>query len=141
LLNRFYIEVSCSKGTYIRSLCEDIGKKLGGPACMGALTRTRSGVFLIENAVTLPRLKQAASEEDLTQFILPVEQILPYPFLTVKEEFFQKCINGNPVPLHAVVTAGEIVEKNKYWLYGRGKLIGLFAYNENKQIITPEVML
>lgn len=52
------IEVECSKGTYIRSLCRDIGQKLGTVACMGDLYRNRVGDFKIENALRLSELKE-----------------------------------------------------------------------------------
>jgi tRNA pseudouridine55 synthase len=52
--------INCGKGTYIRTLCADIGRALGCGACMGSLTRLRSGRFFIEDAITLDELRQRA---------------------------------------------------------------------------------
>ncbi len=61
--NRAIIEIDCSKGTYIRSLCSDIGNKLGWGAFMSSLTRTASGKFKLNEAVKLDELKNAAERE------------------------------------------------------------------------------
>lgn len=59
------IEVTCSKGTYIRSLCRDLGEELNTPACMGELLRTRCGTFDLKNAVKLSELEELAKEDAL----------------------------------------------------------------------------
>ena len=64
------IRVACSKGTYIRTLCKDIGDKLGIPACMGNLCRIRSGEFDITDSITLDELKEKYNVNDLS-FIKP----------------------------------------------------------------------
>lgn len=70
------LEINCSKGTYIRSLCRDIGEALGTPACMGELLRTRIGSFHLNNAVTLSELIDLV-EEDAVPFI-PIEKALSH---------------------------------------------------------------
>ena len=80
------IKVVCSKGTYIRTLCEDIGKKLGCLSHMTALKRTRSGIFTIEDAVLI----EDVSEEKLT----PVDTLFSdYEKITLseKDEFRVRC--------------------------------------------------
>ena len=64
------IEVDCSKGTYIRTLCKDIGEKLGIPACMGNLCRIKSGEFSIENSINLEEIKIKFTKDDYS-FIKP----------------------------------------------------------------------
>jgi len=63
--------ITCSKGTYVRSLCHDIGRSLLLPACMGRLWRERSGPFAAENSVTIARLA-----EDPYGHLIPIEQML-----------------------------------------------------------------
>jgi tRNA pseudouridine55 synthase len=58
-----HLRISCSKGTYIRSLCRDIGERLGCGGAMEHLTRTRVGEFVIENAITLSQLEEIMREE------------------------------------------------------------------------------
>jgi len=133
--NSFNIEVTCSKGTYIRSLAEDIGKKLGCDATMGALKRTRSGFFSIENALKLNEIK-----EQLDSCILPVDQVLPFPHAFVWHEGLKMARNGNAIPLELVEI--EITKSSdKYWLFEQdlNTLIGLFRLENDK--LRPEVMM
>lgn len=69
------ISVVCSKGTYIRTLCADIGKELGSCAAMSSLRRIRAGVFHIETAFGLPQIENAASEGLLSSLFLPVDSL------------------------------------------------------------------
>ena len=59
--DKFVMKVDCSKGTYIRTLCDDIGRKLGCGAYMSSLERTRSGSFVKENSITLDELRRSSS--------------------------------------------------------------------------------
>lgn len=61
---QFSFQIVCSKGTYIRSICRDIGEILGAPGCMTGLERTFSGVFKVENAVSIEELKALKQGED-----------------------------------------------------------------------------
>jgi len=132
--NAFTIEVSCSKGTYIRSLAEDIGKKLGCDATMGELVRTRSGVFSIKNALKLNDIK-----EQLNSCILHVDQVLPFPHTLIKQEGLKLALNGNSVPLD--LTHGIDESSNKCWLLESdlNTVIGLFRLENGK--LRPEVMM
>ncbi len=86
--------VDCSKGTYIRTLCEDIGKRLGCGAYMSALTRTKSGRFSLEEAYDLDAISKMA-EEGCFDFITPVEDALPeYKKIILAERNARKVRNG-----------------------------------------------
>lgn len=67
--------VDCSKGTYIRTLCHDIGAKLGCGAAMKELTRTRAGGFLAEDALTLGRIETLAGEGRIEESVVPCEEL------------------------------------------------------------------
>ena len=67
--------VDCSKGTYIRTLCHDIGEKLGCGAAMKELTRTRAGGFLLEDALTLGKIEDLAGEGKIGESIVPSEEL------------------------------------------------------------------
>ena len=69
-LKKINIKVNCSKGTYIRTLCKDIGEKIGIPSCMGNLRRTMTSNFSIENSVTLDEIKSLSENNDYS-FIKP----------------------------------------------------------------------
>lgn len=87
------LEVSCSKGTYIRTLCHDLGQALGCGAVMEQLTRTRSGIFRLEDSVTLETL-----EQNPAAYIIPTDKLFEqYPayMLSAKQE--RLVVNGVPI--------------------------------------------
>lgn len=72
-LPRVVFEVTCSKGTYIRSLCRDIGNKLGCGACMEHLVRTAVSSFDIKNSLKLSDIEKAVQNDNLSEFVLPTQ--------------------------------------------------------------------
>ncbi len=89
------IRVSCGSGTYIRTLCHDIGRSLGHPAHMRLLIRTRSGCFSLENSFTPEEVRAAAQEGNLPSLLCPME----YPVrhlreVTVSAKLLHKVLNG-----------------------------------------------
>ena len=88
--------VECSKGTYIRTLCDDIGRKLGCGGTMKSLKRTRVGRFEIAQARTLKELEALAGEGRLEEALIPVEELFAgCPRLMVKPEWERLVRNGN----------------------------------------------
>ncbi len=76
------LDVRCSKGTYIRTLCHDIGYALGCGACMSALRRLEAGDFSLEDAYTLEEVQRAAAEGRAEELLLPVDRLFAaYPAL------------------------------------------------------------
>lgn len=91
--------VTCSKGTYIRSICHDAGEKLGVHAAMSALRRTASGVAKIEHALTLDELENSFKEEDFASRILRIpEMLVNFGELNLAEEDAIKFVNGLRIP-------------------------------------------
>ena len=88
------LQVRCSKGTYIRTLCKDIGEALGCGGCMQQLRRTSAGEYTIEEAVPLETLLEA---EDPATYLRPVDSMFrSYPALTLTANQEKRCRNGNP---------------------------------------------
>ena len=88
--------VGCSKGTYIRSLCRDIGIRLGCGACMKDLVRTRSGICLAEDALTLDEVEQRKNAGTLEKCIKPVDFFfMDYPAAVIPETYWKYVKNGN----------------------------------------------
>lgn len=73
--NTYVIDVACSKGTYIRTLCADIGEALGCGATMTALRRTRAAGFSLEDSITLEQAEQLSAQGTLAQRLLPIETV------------------------------------------------------------------
>lgn len=92
------IDISCSKGTYIRTICHDIGAGLGCGAFMSFLIRTGSGPFLLENAVSLEEISQLAAADRVEEILFPLETALKnLPFVLVKPAAIQSVQSGSRI--------------------------------------------
>ena len=92
------VRVVCSKGTYIRTLCQDIGEKLGCGAAMASLVRTQVDRFQLEDALTLERIEALQKENELEPFILPVDQLFEYyDKIVVADKAICYLQNGNKI--------------------------------------------
>lgn len=95
----YMLRVRCSKGTYIRTLCHDIGAALGCGGVMASLRRTEAAGFSIGQAVTLEQVMEAAEGGEAQALLLPVEHLFAaYPAVTVSGRRETLCRNGNPFP-------------------------------------------
>ncbi len=95
-LPRVKFRVGCQKGTYIRSLCRDIGEKAGCGACMESLVRTRVGEFTLDKAHTLSRISGLAESGDISRIITPVDSCFKdFPSVTVSGRAETLVRNGN----------------------------------------------
>ena len=74
--NRYLVKIVCSKGTYVRTLCHDIGGSMGVPAHMSFLLRTRSGAFDLDGSFTIDELKELKEKGELYKAVIPMEQAL-----------------------------------------------------------------
>lgn len=94
--NRYTMDVSCSKGTYIRTLIDDIGRELGCGAVMTALRRTKAMGLKEEDTVTVEKLDEICSEENgINGVLIPVEKLLEvYPFVRVTAAQGKRFSNG-----------------------------------------------
>lgn len=102
------LRVRCSKGTYIRTLCHDLGQRLGCGGAMSALTRVQAGDFSLENALTLGEVEQLTKEGALQQHILPVDRLFAsLPAVTLTEEGAKRARNGAHAAQKHLLT-GEI---------------------------------
>lgn len=116
------IRVECSKGTYIRSLCYDIGEALGCGAYMSFLEREATGVFLKENSVKLEEL----SSDNVEEYIIPIKEVLKeYEELKVNEKFENLLLNG--VNINDRALFNDNIDFNKIYRVCNldGELLGL----------------
>ena len=92
---RVTIDVSCSKGTYIRTLCEDIGMKLHVGAYMNTLRRTKTGPFTIEESHTLKKIETLKNNGELEKIIIPVDRMFEeYPKIKLNPKQVKSVTNG-----------------------------------------------
>ncbi len=95
------LRVVCSKGTYIRTLCHDIGAALGVGGCLSSLRRTRAGRFSLADCVTLEEIQQAREQGNHMALLRPVDSLFAcYPALYLGEKETLRCKNGaeNAIP-------------------------------------------
>lgn len=97
--NKFTMRVACSKGTYIRSLCKDIGASLGVGACMSSLVRTKSSVFSLSQAKTINEIKEFAKKSNIDNLIIPVDTLFAdFKEIILNQEDTAKMLNGMFLP-------------------------------------------
>lgn len=118
--------VLCSKGTYIRTLCKDIGEKLGCGGCMSKLLRTRSGNFYIKDSIKINTFKEMVANKDYSM-IISVEKILSgYKKSVVAEGANKYLYNGNKLSINFLQNK-NIEDGDKVLLYNSlNQLIGVY---------------
>lgn len=100
--NKFKILVDCSKGTYIRTLCDDIGRRLKCLAYMSELTRTKSGIFDIANSYTTEEVEKMYGMGD-TSFLIPIDKVFDeFPQLIITNKKAEKMCNGTQVAVQGI---------------------------------------
>ena len=133
------MEVDCSKGTYIRTLCHDIGEKLGCGAAMESLLRTKVGRFTLDDAITLAQTEEAVQEGTIESKILGIEEILAeYPRVCCTKEGDRLLANGNPL-VQALVNA----EEKDGWIRmcnSEGSFAGVYQWDEKRNRYFPVKM-
>ena len=131
--------VTCSKGTYIRTLCHDIGEKLGCGAAMESLLRTKVGRFTLDDAITLAQTEEAVQEGTIESKILGIEEILAeYPRVCCTKEGDRLLANGNPL-VQALVDAQE--KKGCIRMCSsEGSFSGVYQWDEKRNRYFPVKM-
>ena len=129
--------VSCSKGTYIRTLCHDIGEKLSAGGCMKELLRTRAGRFSVEDSLTLSELQALKDQGRLLEAVLPVESVFSeYREIRSEGGELDKLMrNGNPFRYQK---AGSVADGEPFKAYtAGGQFIGIYEFLEEKHMFYP----
>lgn len=140
--NEVRIRVSCSKGTYIRSLCRDIGEQLQCGGCMKSLIRTKVSRFLIEDSLTLSQIEEIVKEGNENHYILPIEDMfLEYDKVVVLEEFNKLVYNGNQI----FESNLQHTEKSNWTPSVRvydsmDQFIGIYDYQKDEMLFKPRKM-
>ena len=129
-LPRVKMQVHCSKGTYIRTLCHDIGAKLGCGGCMEELVRTKVSRFVIEDDHTLSQIEEMKEKGQLKKLLLPVDRMFEqYKKVVVMEKWQKLIYNGNPFPEKAVLSEAGAEDQEQVRVYDQEEhFIGLYRY-------------
>lgn len=132
--NCFGLEIVCSKGTYIRTLCVDIGKMLGFPAHMAALERTKTGEFEKTNAITFEMLEEAKENGTLNKLLQSIERgVTHLPVIQVDNETKIRVKFGQKLPKPT-----EIIADQPYLIKHEDEILAVYQMNpKNDEEIKP----
>ena len=133
-LPRVRMEVYCSKGTYIRTLCHDIGQMLGCGACMEELIRTKVSRFELKDSLTLKEVAEYKAEGRLEEILVPIDQMFSeYEAVTLKKEFAAFAYNGNMfLPKH-ISEHIQLIDGKQVRVYDEeGRFIAIYAFDREK---------
>ena len=150
-LPQITIKVGCSKGTYIRTLCHDLGEKLGCGAAMASLERTRSGQFSLDTAITLAELEEKLKnsgedkEKALQTLVIPVDKMFSeYQELRLLPQWEKLIQNGNSFEeknLKKEFLENDRVDKSQYRVYmNENTFMGVYEYRKNEKKFYPVKM-
>ncbi|MHC5249723.1 tRNA pseudouridine(55) synthase TruB [Enterococcus sp. LJL90] len=127
-------KVVCGKGTYIRTLAVDTGKKIGVPAHMSDLTRTASGGFTKEQALTLAQVQELVSENQLAAIFLPIEAaVSQFPRVDLSDELWEQVKNGVPQTKRDFHIPSEYHEEVA--IFYREKLVSIYKEHPSKAFL------
>ncbi|MCI8464832.1 MAG: tRNA pseudouridine(55) synthase TruB [Lachnospiraceae bacterium] len=163
-LPRVAMTIGCSKGTYIRTLCHDIGRRLDVGGCMESLVRTRVADFYLEHAKTLEEIEAMRNTGTLERAVTAVDTLfLSYPAFLAAENEKKRLYNGNPVRVEALEqkgrdsdrVSGTVQEGQRESRTGgvseqcperirvydsEGRFIGIYSYDGKRNAYRPETL-
>ena len=135
---RIAFRVDCSKGTYIRTLCNDIGAKLGVGGCMERLIRTKAGAFDLSTAITLEQAEGFLRAGTLEEHITGVDSLFTdLPRFDVKEKYDELLINGNQLYFRHFKQYITTPPASVRAYTSKGEFLGIYEYVDGRNKYTP----
>lgn len=136
------MEVSCSKGTYIRTLCHDIGEKLGCGGAMAELVRTSVGIFRIQEAHTLAEIEQSVQNDTIGQYIMPIDALFEsLPRIVIDKKYEKLVYNGNPFSQKHILESVNPCKRGSVRVYDcEDCFVGIYQYHLEKKCFMPVKM-
>lgn len=134
------MRVHCSKGTYIRTLCHDIGLKLGCFGTMVTLERTKVAGFLLKNAHTLSEIENYVKENKLDEILTKTEDMFEITSVRVAPPYEKLLFNGNPIYLNQIVEKIRIGDKEQVKVYAEDRFCAVYQCAEAKNMLKPVKM-
>ena len=142
VLPRISMTVNCSKGTYIRTLCHDIGQKVGCGGCMEQLLRTQVGMFRVEESLRLDEIEVLHDLGQLQEHMAAIDSLFSlYPAVTVKQEYQKLLDNGNELYGRQVGRQGFPGQDGPVRMYGSdGNFQAVYEYLKKENRFRPMKM-
>lgn len=141
-LPRVSMTVTCSKGTYIRTLCHDIGEKLGCGGCMEELLRTQAGRFHLEDSLRLQEIEVLAGISQIGEHIIPIDRMFEeYPSVVIQNSEQKFLENGNPFYRRQILKNSKLSGDTKVRVYDEnGEFYAVYQFRERENRFTPVKM-
>lgn len=122
-INTFLLRIVCSRGTYVRVLCEDIAKELDTVAYMSFLIRSKSGNFLLENSWTLDEVMQSVEDNSIQNCVISMQEALKqFPVFVVPDRLYRLLFNGVPLQIDQPET---VLEDQMVQVFCQNEFFGL----------------
>lgn len=139
--NEISMDVSCSKGTYIRTLCHDIGQQLGCGACMLSLLRTKVSTFCIKDSLSLEKIQLLQEKGELLSYVYSPEQVLgEFSSIKVLEKGDKLLYNGNALPKNLLAPMQEVSTEQVRVYDSKGKFVAIYGWDRDKKQYKPVKM-
>lgn len=139
--NEISMDVSCSKGTYIRTLCHDIGQQLGCGACMLSLLRTKVSTFCIKDSLSLEKIQLLQEKGELLSYVYSPEQVLgEFSSIKVLEKWDKLLYNGNALPKNLLAPMQEVSTEQVRVYDSKGKFVAIYGWDRDKKQYKPVKM-
>ena len=136
-----HFSVKCSKGTYIRSLCRDIGEKLGCGAVLSGLIRNELHGMYAKDAVRLSEIEALRDDDALDRCIISMDYLLKdYESYDIKPQAAKLLLNGNKLNTHSFLTDVSCEDGCIVRVYDMGRLIALYIYDAGENNFRPYKM-
>lgn len=139
--NEISMDVSCSKGTYIRTLCHDLGQQLGCGACMLSLLRTKVSTFCIKDSLSLEKIQLLQEKGELLSYVYSPEQVLgEFSSIKVLEKGDKLLYNGNALPKNLLAPMQEVSTEQVRVYDSKGKFVAIYGWDRDKKQYKPVKM-
>jgi len=133
-----FFRVACSKGTYIRTLCKDMGEKIGCGGCMCSLRRVRHGRFVIGDTHTLSEIQEAADGGRAESLMIPVPDLFDWPRVSVSAAGDRHLLNGNALARSDFDIFPDALQCLVF--DSQGTFRGIYRMDEAAGLLKPEKM-
>lgn len=133
--------VSCSKGTYIRTLCHDIGEKIGCGGAMATLKRTKVSSFMIQDSLTLSEVEELVKAGTIEEHLVKVDSLFAsLPAVTVSKKYQKYVDNGNKIEISFLTEPVRTSPNQEFRVYDEDqRFVGIFEA-ENRKTLKPKKM-
>ena len=136
--DKILVNIKCSKGTYIRSLCNDIGNFYGCGACLNKLIRIQTGKFCVNKSLSLDRFENLYKNNLLDDKIIKIQEALDFKRVIISNSAQKFLYNGNKINLNFVIGEKNFFDQEKLLVFDENKiLIGVYFFIAHENSLKP----